>query len=58
MTLRERIRDWFEWQDAREWAERYCPGWLYLATQEKRPELREIYRARILEAYRQDAEYI
>ena len=30
--------------------------WLRLATQEKRPELRELYRERLIEAYRKELE--
>lgn len=54
MTFRDRIRAWFEWQRAVEWAESIHPGWVILAIQEKRPNLQEMYRNKILEAYRKE----
>lgn len=41
-----------EWDTAKHWAEVVHPGWVYLATQPKKPELREVYREKILSAYR------
>lgn len=61
-TVRERLNAWLdistrlEWQNATEWAKNTHPGWLYLATQEQRPELQEMYRNKILEAYRKERE--
>lgn len=57
MTIMERFDAWLKWQDVKKWAEGLYPGWLYLATQEKRPELRELYKQRLIEAYEQDVEY-
>lgn len=56
-TLKERIKLWLEWQDALLWAEVLHPGMAYLATQDKRPELRDIYRTKIIEAYRSELEH-
>ena len=52
--LRKCIKADLEWQQAVEWAESIHPGWVYLATQEQRPELQEMYRNKILEAYRKE----
>jgi hypothetical protein len=41
-----------EWKRAKKWSKMYHPAWLYLATQRKRPEIRETYRKKVLEAYR------
>ena len=50
-TLRERFNDWMEWQDAKEWAKCYHPGWLQIAR--KAPgRTRQVYREKILRAYR------
>lgn len=43
---------WQEWKQAKKWSKMYHPAWLYLATQRKRPEIRETYRKKVLEAYR------
>lgn len=42
---------WQEWRRAKKWSKMYHPAWLYLATQRKRPEIRETYRKKVLEAY-------
>ena len=42
---------WMEWQNAKYWAEEYHPAWVYLATQRNRPELREMYRDKIVREY-------
>ena len=44
--------EWLEWQDAKSWAKEYHPGWLYLARKSKHKEVRQIYRDKILNAYR------
>lgn len=41
-----------EWDKAKEWASESRPGWLYLATQKKRPQLNEEYKQKILDEYR------
>jgi hypothetical protein len=41
-----------EWDKAQEWASGVHPGWLYLATQKKRPQLNEEYKQKILDEYR------
>ena len=43
---------WVEWQLAKKWSKKYHPAWLVLATQRKRPEIRETYRKKVLDAYR------
>lgn len=43
---------WVEWQMAKRWSKKYHPTWMYLATQRKRPEIRETYRKKVLEVYR------
>lgn len=45
------IKSWFEWQDAKNWAKKRYPAWVQLATQYKRPEIRETYRTKILDEY-------
>lgn len=42
---------WCEWQKAKSWSKKYHRAWLHLATQWKRPEVRETYRKKVLEAY-------
>ena len=42
---------WCEWQMAKKWSKKYHPAWLYLATQTKRPEIKRVYRKKVLEAY-------
>lgn len=42
---------WLEWQDALTWAKMSHPIWVQLATQKKRPEIRETYRQKILREY-------
>ena len=49
--LRERIYNWLEWQEAKEWAKYYHPGWVQIAR--KAPgRTRQVYREKILRAYR------
>lgn len=49
--LRERLYNWLEWQEAKEWAKFYHPGWLQIAR--KAPgRTRQVYREKILSAYR------
>lgn len=45
------IREWNKWQNALAWAEVYYPSWAHLATQIRRPEIRETYRKKILREY-------
>ena len=51
-NIKQSVKDWFEWQDAKAWAKVFRPRWVPFATQRRRPELRETYRKKILEAYR------
>lgn len=46
------IKSWLEWQKAKTWAKLVHSSWVYLATQQKRPEIRRTYRKKILEAYK------
>lgn len=58
LALSQRIHDWFEWEDAKLWANQYHPAWLALATSKKASSYtRLIYREKILNAYR-GAEYV
>ena len=43
---------WKEWQLAKKWSKARHPAWVHLATQRSRPEVRETYRKKVLEAYR------
>ena len=47
---------WFcelmEWQDAKYWAKEYRPGWFQIATKAKTKRTRQIYRDKIMQAYR------
>lgn len=45
------IQSWLDWQDAKSWARKRHPAWVQLATQYKRPEIRETYRNKILDEY-------
>ena len=50
--LRERIYNWLEWQEAKEWAKFYHPGWLHIARKAKGRITRQVYKDKILSAYR------
>ena len=45
------FNSWLLWQDAKIWVKDVHPSWEYLATQTKRPELQEEYRAKIIREY-------
>lgn len=49
--IKNYIRSQSEWQNAICWAKMYYPNWVKLATQRKRPEIRETYRKKILREY-------
>lgn len=51
-NAKQHIKSMNEWNNAKNWAEVFHPAWLYLATQEKRTELKETYRNKILYEYR------
>lgn len=51
-TIDSWLDSWYEWQQAKKWSKMYHPAWLILATQRKRHEIRETYRKKVLEAYR------
>lgn len=53
---KEALDSWLFWLEARAWARDAHPSWEYMATQEKRPELREEYRKKIMEAYLEQQE--
>ena len=46
------ILSWLEWQDAKFWAKYYHPGWVQIATKAKTKRTRQIYREKIIKAYR------
>jgi hypothetical protein len=50
--LREWICDWLEWQDAKEWAKCFHPGWVQIARKAPRGITRKLYREKIIRAYR------
>lgn len=50
--LRERFCDWLEWQDAKEWAKYYHPGWVQIARKAPGEITRQVYKDKILRAYR------
>jgi hypothetical protein len=50
--LREWICDWMEWQDAKEWAKCFHPGWVQIARKALRGITRKLYREKIIRAYR------
>lgn len=50
--LREGFHDWLEWQEAKEWAKDYHPGWLQIAKTARTRTTRKVYRDRILREYR------
>ena len=52
-VLREGFNDWLEWQDAKEWAKYYHPGWVEIARKARTRTTRKVYRDRILRAYRE-----
>ena len=49
--IKKDIKEWIEWQDIISWAKMYRPSWVYLATQTKRPEIKETYRKKVIRAY-------
>lgn len=50
------VATWFEWQDAKYWAEDYRPAWLLIATKARTKETRQLYREKIIAAYRGETE--
>ena len=46
------VDSWCEWRQAKKWSKARHPAWVHLATQRGRPEVRETYRKKVLEAYR------
>ena len=51
LSVKKSMKEWSEWQDAIAWAKINHPSWVELATQRKRPEIRETYRMKIMRAY-------
>lgn len=52
--IKEEIRSQIVWDNAVAWAQMMHPSWVQLATQKKRPEIRETYRKKILDEYRKE----
>lgn len=50
--LREWFYEWLEWQDAKEWAKCYHPGWVQIARKAKHKHTRDAYRRKIVSEYR------
>lgn len=51
LAIKQYIKSWIEWRNAIEWAKFCHPSWVQLATQRKRPEIRDTYRKKILNEY-------
>lgn len=51
-TIKYAVRSWIEWQDAKAWAKKMHPAWLYLAIKGSKEETRDKYRRKILNEYR------
>lgn len=51
MNIKAFIKSKREWDRAVSWAKKAHPNWAHLATQMKRPEIRETYRKKILREY-------
>ena len=50
-SIKTNLREMSEWDEAKEWAKTEHPSWVQLATQTRRPEIRETYRKKILRCY-------
>lgn len=50
--LRKSFYKWLEWMDAKCWAKEIHPGWVQIATKAKTKRTRQIYRDKIIKAYR------
>lgn len=50
------VAEWFEWQEAKIWAQEYRPASLLIATKARRKETRKLYRKKIINAYRGETE--
>ena len=50
--LREWFYEWMEWQEAKEWAKEYHPGWLQIARKAPGKTTRKVYRDKILREYK------
>lgn len=51
-VFKHTFSEWLEWQDAKSWAKEFYPAWLRIATKAKSKEVRQMYRNKILRAYR------
>ncbi len=51
LYIKRSIKNMSEWQEAADWAKTYHPYWFSLATKKNRPEIREVYRDKIVRAY-------
>lgn len=51
-VIKYAVSSWLEWQDAKFWAKEYHPGWVRIATKAKSKRTRQIYREKIIKAYR------
>ena len=52
LLLRELFNKWLEWMDAKCWAKEHHPVWLQIARKAKTKKVRQIYRDKIMKAYR------
>lgn len=51
-VIKYAVRSWLEWNDAKCWANEYHPAWVQLANKAKNKDVRQIYRDKIMKAYR------
>lgn len=50
--VKNAVKSWFEWKDAKSWAKEYHPAWLQIARKARLSDVRQCYRNKILEEYR------
>ena len=50
--IKHSVSAWIEWHDAKCWAKEYHPSWVVIAQRAESKEVREIYRSKIISAYR------
>ena len=48
----KKLYQWLEWLDAKSWAKEYRPAWVYIAEKAKGEQTRQVYREKIIKAYR------
>lgn len=51
-TIKYGIHSWLEWLVAKKWAKQYQPAWLQIATKGRSKYIRDLYKRKILLAYK------